>query len=129
MESVVGYTVRRKLQLTYIGIVHRIAVFHAGEPVLGFVLRLDDAPINELEKVGLGVAIILAQAPQELVGFSKVQDIERSPRLLGTDVESTLPLTEEGDQIIEVELEGNVHPDTSGSIHSRMVDGSLSWAG
>lgn len=113
--------------ITYINIVHRVAVFHACEPVLGLVLRLDNAPINEVEKVGLGVAIVLAKSAEELVGLPKVKDIEGSPGLLGTDVESTLSLTEECDQIIEVELRRNVHPNASSTICGGMVDGSLSW--
>lgn len=55
---------------TYIGLIHWVAVGNAGQPVLGLVLRVDNSSIDEFQESGLGVAVVLAQVLQELVGLS-----------------------------------------------------------
>lgn len=80
---------------THVGLVHWVAVLDTGQPVLGLVFGLHDASVDELEEGGLGVAVVLAQALEELVRLAEVEDIQGSPGLAGADVEPPLALREE----------------------------------
>lgn len=112
--------------MSYIGLVHWVAVGNAGQPVLGLVLRVHNSSVDELEESGLRVAVVLAEGLQELVGLSQVKDVERAPGLTSADVEPPLALGEQRQELIEVKFRWNRHPDSVGTIHRRVVDSSLS---
>lgn len=112
--------------VTYVGLVHRVTVGDTGEPVFRLVLRVDDSTINELQECGFGVAVILAEILEELVGFSQVEDVERAPSLTGADVEPPLTLSEQRQELTEVELGWNFHSNSVATVHCGMVDSTLS---
>lgn len=110
---------------THVNIIHWVAVFDASKPILGFVLRFHDPSIDEFQEVGSRVAVVVAETSKEFVCLSQIQDVERSPRLAGPNVKATLPLTEEREEIAQVELERNLHSNSTSSIQSTVVDRSL----
>lgn len=80
---------------TYIGLGHWVTILDARQPVLGLVFGFYNPTVDEFQKCGLGVAVVLAQALEELVGLTKIEHVKGSPSLASADVKSPLAFREE----------------------------------